>query len=133
MDADTFVHEMNHAIYDKEGRHADTATMERQEYVDAAISEEIEGRVAGAQAVYELLQSGQTVDKPAFFDAYEKGIADLLARNPAATPAEQMAAGREGIRQRFHDAFYNGEFVTSTTHVPYTDYYGSAWDAAHPP
>jgi pilus assembly protein Flp/PilA len=133
LDADTFVHEMNHAIYDQEGRHANVDTMGRQEYIDAAIAEEIEGSVQGAQAVYELLQAGQTVPKPSFFDAYEKGIADLLATNPAATPEEQMAAGREGIRQRFHDAFYNGEFVTSTTGVPYPDYYGQGWDDAHPP
>ena len=132
LDADTFVHEMNHAAYGKDGRRADINALGRQEYIDAKIAEEIEGSVLGAQAVYELLQAGQTVARPTFFDAYEKGIADLLATNPAATPEEQMAAGREAIRQRFHDAFYNGEFVTSTTNVPYTDYYGTAWDNAHP-
>lgn len=132
QDADTFVHEMNHAIYNKEGRHADIAKSTRADYVRDTIAEEIEGSVQGAQAVYELLQAGQKVDKPAFFEAYEKGVADEKTRNPKATPEQLQAAGREALRKRFHDAFYNGEFVTSTTGETYPDYYGKAWDKAHP-
>jgi len=132
VDVDGFVHEISHARYFHTGRSADISAMGRQEFIDAMISEEIEGTVLGAQAVYELRRAGRNEPRPPFFDAYERGVDETRRANPNASRAELQAAGREAMRQRLHDAFYSGGFVTSNTGVSYPTYYGTAWDQANP-
>ncbi|MBL8183015.1 MAG: type VI secretion system tip protein VgrG [Blastocatellia bacterium] len=134
----TFVHEMNHAEEGNEGTSGDITNMDRQEYVDEMLQEEIDGTVDSIEARNELAEGGTDVSNAHFpleneyQAAHDQAVADARAANPNISDADAEAAGRAAGRQAVADGFNNGSVVTSNTNESYPDYYGDAWDDAHP-
>lgn len=134
----TFVHEMNHAEEHHEGTSGDIHNMGRQEYVDEMLQEEIDGTVDSIEARNELAANGTDVSNSHFplegeyQAAHDQAVADARANNPNISDADAEAAGRAAGRQAVADGFNNGTVVTSNTNQKYPDYYGNAWDGAHP-
>lgn len=134
----TFVHEMGHAEYHHEGRTADINALGRQDYIDGMLDEEVDGTVRSIEAERELREAGYDTGGAQFplqsdyHQAYNQAVTNTQAANAGATPEQLNAAGRQAGRQRVEDGFRNGEVVTSNTNAPYPDYYGDAWDGAHP-
>ncbi|MBK6749397.1 MAG: type VI secretion system tip protein VgrG [Acidobacteria bacterium] len=134
-----FVHEMNHAEEHHEGTSGDIENQTRDEYVDAMVDEESEGVVRSIEARDELIESGHESAaetsyplQDEYHTAYDQGVADARAANPNISDADAAAAGRAAGRQRVEDGFRNGEVETSNSGEGYPDYYGNAWDGAHP-
>jgi type VI secretion system secreted protein VgrG len=132
-----FVHEMNHAQAKNENKTADINKQSRADYVNTMLNEEAQGDVQAIQAQDELAAAGHPVSTPrpdyrAYHDGYDRGVAAARAANPSATPEELDAAGRQAGAQAVHDEFTSGRLTTSNTGQSYPDYYGSAWDGAHP-
>ncbi len=134
-----FVHEMNHGEAHHGGEDADIQNQSREDYVNTQLNEETEGVIRSIEARNELIDAGHnnvsTTNYPLqneYQQAYNQGEADARAANPNISDEDAAAAGREAGRQRVRDGFTNGEVQTSNTHESYPDYYGNAWDAAHP-
>jgi hypothetical protein len=138
----TFVHEMNHARYDKEGITGKAKDQSRDDYVKQMVEEEAEGTVKSIEAKIEL-EGGGTVDvSKAFFplekqyrQAYNARIKEEEAKFPG---KEKSVVGviklllpglaRDAGKKRVIKGFMDGEVVTSNTNKPYKDYYGEYWD-----
>jgi hypothetical protein len=135
-----FVHEMNHGEAHHEGNAANIRTQNRNDYVNTQLNEETEGVIRSIEARDELINSGHNNVTPTQYplqnqyqQAYNQAVTDARAANPNISDEDAAAAGRTAGRQRVRDGFNNGEVQTSNTNQPYPDYYGNAWDAAHPP
>jgi hypothetical protein len=133
----TLVHEINHAKASIDGPKADIAKDTRADYVTKMLDEEVRGTVDSIKAKNELVASGKTITatyplEAKYNEAYKKGVEDAKKANPKATDAELKAAGEKAGYDRVLKGFQDGEVTTSTTGVKYPDYYGSAWDRAHP-
>jgi hypothetical protein len=143
-----FVHEMNHAEFDKEGKGAhgkdkNISTMSREEYVKSMLDEEVEGTCLSIETKMELEAAGQKVSskyplEDEYRAAYEKATgkkADAKdgdkggAKPDAKTEAKGLddggkKAGRTAVLKGFED----GKVLTSNTNEKYPDYYGKDWD-----
>src|SRR5262249_36253129 len=67
----TFVHEMNHAQTDREGRHAQPKGMSRDDYIDSQLREDAHGERLAQQTAEELTAAGHpttynTVTAPSY-------------------------------------------------------------------
>lgn len=131
-------HEMNHAEAHHTGASANIDTMRRQQYIDTALNEEAHGTVLSIQARDELAASGQDVSHDNFplqdeyHQSYNQAVQAERTRNPSASAADLDRVGRAAGERRVLDGFRNGEVTTSNTGQSYSDYYGNAWDGAHP-
>jgi hypothetical protein len=138
----TFVHEMNHARYDKEGITGKVKDQSRDDYVNQMVEEEAEGTVKSIEAKIEL-EGGGTVDVSKASFPLEKQY--RLAHNAKIKEEEAKFPGKErsevdaiklflpGIarnagKNRVIKGFMDGDVVTSNTKEPYKDYYGKYWD-----
>jgi len=129
----TMVHEINHA----QNVGPDIAATTRNDYVNQSIEEESVGTVRSIEAKNELVAAGghPTATFPLeneYNTAYQQGADNLRNTNPAATPAQIDAAGKQAGLDRVRQGFNGGEVETSNTHEPYSTYYGNGWDGAHP-
>lgn len=132
----TFVHEMNHAFYEKTGLTKNVATSTREEYVKGNVEEEAEGTVKSIEAKIEL--EGTIIDtkgltfplegtyRAAYKTAYDKAFKEKSSEADAKTAAR--AAGKQAVIQGFLD----GKVQTSNSGETYSDYYGKDWDSNHP-
>jgi type VI secretion system secreted protein VgrG len=138
--ATSFVHEMNHAQHDKEGTSADINDPNRAHYIDQQLKEDAEGERLAYQTQKELADAGHpetynSVTSPSFQQGYQNGVAAEKARNPNATPEQLDKAGNDAGQQRLLNDYRNGNVNTGNTTPPqsYVQYWGQAWDGAHPP
>ena len=136
-----FVHEMHHAQMDKEGTSADIVNQSKADYVDTMMKEESTADALANQTQRELADAGepQTNEPPnkASYDAgYKKGVDAAKAANPNATAEELDAAGKAEAQKAVYEDYKNGKVTPSdiggVKQPPYPDYYGNAWDKAHP-
>ncbi len=132
----TFVHEMNHAYYEKAGLRKDIMKDNKKDYVAGMVEEEAEGTVKSIEAKIEL--EGTIIDtkglsfpleteyRTAYKTAYDAGI----KAGSMAEEAKQCArsAGKDAVVKGFLD----GKVQTSNTGESYSAYYGDAWDKNHP-
>ena len=135
-----FVHEMNHAQAGREGTTDMPATdPNRAHYVDSRLQEEAHGDALANQAATELHDAGTPVttpppNQPAYQRGYNQGVNDYRAAHPDATPADLDAAGRQAGEQSVLNDYRAGRVTTSTAGgQPYNQFWGNAWDQAHPP
>ncbi len=136
-----FVHEMNHAESAHDGTKPDINNPSKADYVDGMMKEESKGDALANQASKELAANGtpQTnnpPNKPSYDAGYAKGVADAKAANPNASPEELDAAGQKEGQKAVYDDYKAGKVTPSDIdgkkQPPYPDYYGNAWDKAHP-
>jgi Zn-dependent peptidase ImmA (M78 family) len=134
----TAAHEVNHALFDKEGRGADIDKDSRADFVRKSIEEEAIGTVASIQLKKELQAAGKTVTatyplEKQFNAASEKAVDELKKSKPTATAAELDAAGKAAGLDAVVNGFKTGKVVTSTTKETYPEFYGQQFDAKHAP
>lgn len=132
----TFIHEMHHAYYDKEGLGANVVDLSRDEYVAGMVKEEAEGTVKSIEGKIELEATDfdtsgvgfplETEYRTAYKTAYDAAIAGKKSEEEA--KADARKAGMERVIKGFMD----GEVVTSNSGESYPDYYGNYWDTVHP-
>jgi hypothetical protein len=133
----TLVHEINHAKADKTGTAADITKQTRADYVSTQLKEEVAGTVKSIQAKNELVASGKSVSatfplESQYNTAYKKAETDFKSKNPKATATLIKTAAEKAGYNAVMKGFKDGSVVTSNTKVKYPDYYGNAWDKAHP-
>lgn len=133
----TIVHEVNHGISDRAGASGNAATQNRNDYRNTMIAEEVKGTVKSIEAKNELVAAGghpsATFPLEAEYNqAYQNAANAFRTANPGATPAQIDAAGKTAGTAAVDQGFRNGGVVTSNTGESYLDYYGKAWDNAHP-
>ncbi|HSW49759.1 MAG TPA: DUF6782 family putative metallopeptidase, partial [Bryobacteraceae bacterium] len=133
------VHEMTHAEAHHDGTTPNIQTSTREEYVNGMMAEEARGDAAANQARRELIENGhdmsssQAQNQPAYDRGYDRGVEEARRDNPDATPEDLDAAGRRSGEESVRQEYESGRVRTSTPGNPaYTDYYGGAWDRAHP-
>jgi Rhs element Vgr protein len=138
----SFVHEMNHADARNSGTTPDINTASRADYVNGMMAEEAHGESLGEQAHNELAAAGtpeagnrNRFTGPVYDAAQQQGAANYQAAHPDASQSEIDETGRQAGEQAVLNSFQSGNVITGggSTPVPYPQYYGSAWDAAHPP
>jgi hypothetical protein len=105
--ATTLIHEVHHA---QNPTTPDVMKLNREDFINAAIDEDVDAQVLAIEANRELQRGRSGVANIPGQAAYEKG-------------------GRAALRQ----AYVEGRVRTSTTRETYRDYYGKAWDKAHTP
>jgi type VI secretion system secreted protein VgrG len=132
-----FAHEMNHAQAQHEGTTPDISTSTRADYVDGNLREEAHSDALANQTHDELSQAGhaptnQPANAPAYRRGYNQGVHDYQAAHPDATPEQADAAGRAAGEQAILSEYRAGRVQTSNTGQDYRQYYGNAWDTAHP-
>lgn len=138
--AASVVHEVNHA----RGRNSpDVKAMERDEFINASLNEEIDGTVLAIRANQQLRDARGKANPPEnavlqteYETAYNKAVEQENARRAkngeaAMTAAEARRTGETAGRLRVRQAFENGEVVASTTGKKYRDLYGEDWDNRH--
>ncbi len=133
----TLVHEINHAKATKTGTSANINKQSRADYVSTQLKEEVTGTIKSIQAKNELVSSGKSVSatfplESQYNDAYKKAATDYKAKNPKATAAQIKTTAEKAGYDAVMKGFKDGSVVTSNTKAKYPDYYGSAWDKAHP-
>jgi type VI secretion system VgrG family protein len=138
----SFVHEMNHADAQNSGTTPNINTASRADYVNGMMAEEAHGESLGEQAHNELAAAGtpeagnrNRFTGPVYDAAQQQGAANYQAAHPGASQSEIDEAGRQAGEQAVLNSFQSGNVITGggSTPVPYPQYYGSAWDGAHPP
>jgi type VI secretion system VgrG family protein len=138
----SFVHEMNHADAQNSGTTPDVNTMSRADYVNGMMAEEAHGESLGEQAHNELATAGtpeagnrNQFTGPVYDAASQTGANNYRAAHPDAPQSDVDEAGRQAGEQAVLNSFQSGNVITGggSTPVPYPQYYGSNWDAAHPP
>jgi hypothetical protein len=128
----TFVHEVNHGQADREGRAANRDTQTRADYIDTQLKEDAHGERLAQQTAEELRNEGHPINYNSITSGpYNNGVNAARTANPNATPDQLHDAGEKAML----DAYKNGTITTGNTSPPqsYVDYWGSDWDAAHPP
>ncbi|QSQ24504.1 hypothetical protein JY651_06000 [Pyxidicoccus parkwayensis] len=133
----SLVHEINHAKASIDGPKADIVKDTRTDYVKKMLDEEVRGTVDSIKAKNELVAKGKSISatyplEDKYNAAYKKAVDDAKKANPKATEAELKKIGEKAGYERVLKGFQDGEVTTSTTGVKYPDYYGQAWDKAHP-
>jgi len=93
--------------------------------------------VRSIEAKRELVAAGRHVNavfplENEYGQAYDQAAENLRNADPAATPEQLDAAGRQAGLTRVRQGFNDAEVVTSNTNDPYRDYYGADWDNNHP-
>ncbi|MBU6498466.1 MAG: type VI secretion system tip protein VgrG [Rhodospirillales bacterium] len=139
--ASDFVHEMNHADAQHSGKTPNINTSSRADYVNGMLAEESHGEVVGEQAHNELAAAGDPeagnrnqFTGPVYDHAAQQGAADYQAAHPDASQSDIDAAGQAAGEKAVQNSFQSGNVTTSTPGNPsYPQYYGPAWDRAHPP
>ena len=116
------VHEANHARYTVEGRSANATEMGRDEYVSAAVAEEVDGTVQQILAAKEFRANGNDPGRQPAEDAYDAAYARAIQNGQTTGEAER--AGYAAVREEFD----SGRIRTSNTGESYPDYYGNYWD-----
>ena len=156
-----FVHEMNHAEFDKDGKGAhgkdkNLSTMGREDYVKSMLDEEVEGTCLSIETKMELETAGQKISskyplEDEYRAAYEKATGKSGAKKedgkrPDAKDGDKGGAkpdaakieakgldegGKKVGRAAVLKGFQDGRVLTSNTNEKYPDYYGKAWDKAN--
>ena len=138
----SFVHEMNHADARNSGTQPNINTASRADYVNGMVAEEAHGESLGEQAHNELAAAGtpeagnrNPFTGPVYDTASQNGANAYRAAHPDASQNEVDEAGRQAGEQAVLNSFQSGNVQTGggTTPTPYPQYYGNAWDGAHPP
>jgi hypothetical protein len=141
-DATSFVHEMGHAQRLHDGTRPDINNPSRAGYVDQKLQEDANNERRAYEAEQQMnsvpgaaQQQHNTTTRTNYQNAYNAERARLQAAEPGIS--------EEDLNRRSHDAaeaailqdYRNGNVNTGNTTPPqsYRDYYGSAWDGAHPP
>lgn len=133
----TLVHEINHARASIDGPKADIVNDTRADYVQKMLDEEVRGTVDSIKAKNELVANGKKVTasfplETEYNDAYKKAVDAAKKKDPKLDEAQLRAIGEKAGYDAVLDGFKTGKVVTSTNNQNYPDYYGSAWDSAHP-
>jgi hypothetical protein len=107
--SNVYVHEVHHAQHPES---PDPREMGRQQYIDAAIDEEVDGFVLQARANQQL--EAATRRGAGREEFTRQVLLDLY----------------DGDREKIENAVYEGEkIVSSGNHRPYPENYGKAWDS----
>ncbi|NMO15539.1 hypothetical protein HPC49_07510 [Pyxidicoccus fallax] len=133
----TLVHEVNHAKASIDGPKADIVNDTRGDYVQKMLDEEVRGTVDSIKAKNELVANGKNVTasfplEKEYNDAYKQAVKDAKKKDPDLTDEQLRAIGEKAGYDAVLDGFKTGKVVTSTNGQTYPEYYGSAWDSAHP-
>jgi hypothetical protein len=136
--AGIFIHEVNHA---RNRDHPDPNDMGREEYIDAAIDEEVDGEVLEIQNNQQLEQArGRPLPNVGlqreYEDAYENAINQARQGRaqqgqPPLSPEEERRIGEAAGRQVIEEAIESGRIVRTSDGRTYRENYGEAWDDAH--
>jgi len=140
ISASDFAHEMVHADEWGSGRAPDINTMSRNDYVNRKLDTEAHGEAVGERAHQELAAAGDPepgtrnpFTGPVYDNAAATGEAAHRAANPNASRVDIEEAGRRAGEQAVRNSFQSGNVITSNNGQSYPQYYGDAWDRAHPP
>jgi hypothetical protein len=124
----SLAHELIHLQTYLAGRAADIMTMEREAFVTAKMTDEVNAHAAGYVS---MLQLGATTATPQGFQAFRLHLA---ATAPDAIRRGEWdvieAAARTWLETRYRS---DPAWRTSNTRENYYDYWGGAWDRKHPP
>jgi hypothetical protein len=123
----SMAHEITHLQTFLAGRAANIATMSRADYVNAKMTDEIEAHAASYVA---LIQLGALTTPAQGFAEFRRHLARQL---PTAVRKGRWS-DVEGLAKRWVEQRYRTDpaWRTANTGENYYDYWGAAWDRAHP-
>lgn len=130
------IHEHNHAVGDVHNSIRWERMPTRQQYIQAYVSEEVDGVVAEILSTIEFERAGVDggssswrgegrIYWAAYFEAKRRALDSGASEHGAVAVGRH--AGRSAIMKRFLD----GTVKTSTSGQSYVDTYGAAWDRAN--
>lgn len=136
--ANTFVHEVNHA---QSPDKPDPEELSKEDYVEAAIDEEVEGTVEGIKNNQQLEEArGEEQDDTVAQDEYEEAYEDAVDEEnerrkekgqAPLSPKEERKVGEKAGTKAVEEMFYDGSIVASTDGDSYEENYEEAWDDAN--
>lgn len=119
----SLAHELVHLQTYLEGDAADVGSMTREAFVEAKMTDEIN---AHAAAYLSLLQLGAASSRARGYNAFRS---HLRATHPELLAEQDWTAVEERAKTWLEDKYRN-EFTTGGQN--YYEYWGQAWDRAHP-
>lgn len=126
--ATTIIHEASHARWDAEDIRPEVTEVNRDEYIDRQLDNEVEAQMQEIEFMKERREQNWFAYRfheypcwTAYNDAYDAAV------DGGMSPAQADDAGRAAIKQLYLD----GEIVTGSTEQPYTVYYRNQWDDNH--
>jgi len=134
--AESYIHELQHAQQNAEGRLPDAATIGRDEYTDRVIDIEAEALIKeyeyeNERPVFDYLN--KKIGEEAYEKTYRETINALKKSNPQPS-AEEMhklayEAGKEEVKKLYRD----GTIKASTNGKSYVGNAHAYWDSVNPP
>jgi hypothetical protein len=130
----TLVHEVTHARYYHEGLTADINLLNRQEYTQMKIEEEMMAVINRIEATKQLSESGVIVANLRhvlyypYRQAYGAAVRAAKVDYPGSDEDTLQNIGREAGRTAVRQALLHDQVITSTTQQSYVEYWGSMWD-----
>ncbi|MGO1165386.1 MAG: WXG100 family type VII secretion target [Janibacter sp.] len=132
-DAQTLLHEANHARWDAEDRQVDVEETTRDEYINGKYDEETDCVTQEVYYAKQAREAGTDVDVSTGEQQYDKGYATAYnsAIESGKSPAEAHAAGDEAGRAEIRELFSSGYYKVSGSEPPqtYGEKKGEYWDA----
>jgi len=128
----SMMHELNHLNDHRQGRRPNPRTTEsREEFVNTKMGNEIHAHAHGFAALIEYSSDAAatiTASAPAGYDEF---LPELRAAEEAAGECFSSEQIMEFAETWLEDKYRN-EWTTSNSGENYYDYWGAAWDRAHP-
>ncbi|UUZ45048.2 hypothetical protein LP422_01470 [Janibacter limosus] len=124
-DVTSLIHEAAHARWDVEGMAVDIRSVERREYIDAQLDNEVNAMVAEVEFLRATSEDPEAITDQSYVDytaAHEAALAE------GASPEEADAAGRAAVRELFTSGYYEA----GDSEESYPEYYGEARDERNP-
>jgi hypothetical protein len=128
----TLVHEMNHAEADLGGTAANAATQTRPDYINTNLAEDAHGERLAEQTLNELKGAGGAPMNAKYGSMthpyFRQGMIDQATKDSTSNWNQRLNAGEQNLLSKYKD----GTITTGNTGQTYVDYWGGAWDRAHP-
>jgi type VI secretion system secreted protein VgrG len=141
-DATSFVHEMGHAQRLHDGTRPDINALSRADYLDQKLQEDANNERRAYEAEQQMnsvpgatQENHNTTTRTNYQNAYNAERARLQAAEPGISDEELNRRSHDAAEAAILQDYRDGNVNTGNTRPPqsYRDYYGGAWDRAHPP
>ena len=134
--AESYIHELQHAIQDEEGSLPDASTLSREEYIDRVVDIEAEALIKEFE--YEngewfLDQVHEMPGEDIYQKTYDETMKSLKESNPQMSAEEMQKIAYEAGKEEVKKLYKDGTIITSTNKKSYVDNAGEDWDRVHTP
>ncbi len=134
--AESYIHELQHAKQDAEGRLPDAGAMGRDEYTERVVDIEAEALIKEYEYENErpvLDYINDSVGEDAYQKTYNEAIKSLKGSNPQMSTEEMHKLAYEAGKEEVKKLYRDGTITASTNRQSYVDNARAYWDSVNVP